>query len=377
MPHHVTLNRLPTSDSALDFAQLHQLRRQVQTVATPAGRPAAKTDVKTHSTTGARQADAQVARQFEALFIAQLLKQARQTSEDSGASLFDSPQTQMVQSLGDAQLAQQLSTPGIGLAQVLLLQMRRATNNMLGVGNGGAGASVTHAPDPAARHSRLHAHRPGARAYDAASITELIARLTGTVTGTAAGAIAGQTTVTATKHLATTANAVVHAVREAPRHIHAFVERVSNAVRLAAQESGVPAKLILSQAALESAWGRHEIRHPDGTPTHNLFGIKATPNWNGKVAHVTTTEYRDGQARRMTQAFRAYDSYDEAFADYARLIGTSERYRMVMQAPTPEDAARRVQEAGYATDPDYADKLIGIMGVLREAGAAGDRPRAA
>jgi len=112
MSQHVTLNRL-SGDSALDFAQLHQLRRHVRT-----------------QTAGAEKAEAEVARQFEALFIAQLLKQARQTSEDFGASPFNSPQTQMVQSLGDAQLAQQLATPGIGLAQVLLAQMRHATDHV-------------------------------------------------------------------------------------------------------------------------------------------------------------------------------------------------------------------------------------------------------
>jgi len=113
MSQHVTLNRL-SGDSALDFAQLHQLRQHVRTRAA-----------------GSAQAETEVARQFEALFIAQLLKQARQTSDASDGSFFDSPQTRMVQSLGDAQLAQQLATPGMGLAQVLLEQMRRAASNVL------------------------------------------------------------------------------------------------------------------------------------------------------------------------------------------------------------------------------------------------------
>jgi len=116
MPQHVTVNQLSSGDSALDFTQLHQLRRQV----------------RTPTAAGSTQAEAQVARQFEALFIAQLLKQARQTSDASGEAFFNSPQTQMVQSLGDAQLAQQLATPGLGLAQVLLAQMRRAVGNVMG-----------------------------------------------------------------------------------------------------------------------------------------------------------------------------------------------------------------------------------------------------
>jgi len=313
VPHPILSDRLPATDSTLDFTRLHQLRRQVQT-----GARGKAADVE--------RTQAEVARQFEALFIAQLLKQARQTSEESGAGLFDSPQTHMVQSLGDAQLAQQLATPGIGLAQALLWQMRRAAGNVLGDAA------------PVAPTSR----QPMSRQL--ASIDALIETL---------------------HQVQRKASAVISAVRDAPRHIHAFVERLSQATHLAAQDSGVPAKLILSQAALESGWGRREIRHTDGTPTHNVFGIKATPGWTGKVAHIATTEYQNGQARRVVQAFRAYDSYDAAFADYARLIRGAQRYRAVTQAATAEDAARRMQEAGYATDPAYADKLIGVMGMLR------------
>uniref|UniRef100_A0A914YZP1 Mannosyl-glycoprotein endo-beta-N-acetylglucosamidase-like domain-containing protein n=2 Tax=cellular organisms TaxID=131567 RepID=A0A914YZP1_9BILA len=74
-----------------------------------------------------------------------------------------------------------------------------------------------------------------------------------------------------------------------------------------------------------------------------------------------TTEYQNGVARKMTQTFRAYDSYAESFADYARLIGNNKRYESVKQAASPQEAAQRIQEAGYATDPSYAKKLISIM----------------
>jgi len=264
-----------------------------------------------------------------------------------------------VHSLGDAQLAQQLATPGIGLAQVLLAQMRRAAGNVLGADAAAGAHGDTRAPDPVAQNGGDHVPNPLAypsqppqrvdadatRPRDAASISELIAKLS------------------------QKADAVVSAIREAPQHIHDFVARIAQAAHLAAQQSGVPAKLILSQAALESGWGRHEIRHADGAPTHNVFGIKATPGWTGRVAHVATTEYVNGAPRRATQAFRAYNSYDEAFADYARLMGGSERYRAVQQAATPEDAARRVQAVGYATDPAYADKLITIMRYFQETDA--------
>ena len=117
---------------------------------------------------------------------------------------------------------------------------------------------------------------------------------------------------------------------------------------------------MVGQAALESGWGRREIRGDDGKPTHNLFGIKAT-NWSGKVSVNTTTEFTNGKAERVQEAFRAYDSYDHAFEDYARLLAKNPRYANVVQAETPEQFGHGMQKAGYATDPKYGEKLTGTI----------------
>lgn len=138
----------------------------------------------------------------------------------------------------------------------------------------------------------------------------------------------------------------------------AFVERHGAAAQAVARESGIPAAFMLGQAGHESGWGRGEIRHADGSPAHNLFGIKATGGWTGKVAEVTTTEYINGEPRKVTAKFRAYDSYEESFRDYARLIGNSPRYEGVMdQLHSVQGFAKGLQRAGYATDPSYAEKL--------------------
>uniref|UniRef100_UPI003F714EF9 glucosaminidase domain-containing protein n=1 Tax=Nevskia sp. TaxID=1929292 RepID=UPI003F714EF9 len=108
----------------------------------------------------------------------------------------------------------------------------------------------------------------------------------------------------------------------------------------------------------ETGWGRSEIRHADGSPSFNLFGIKATGNWKGKVAEITTTEYIDGEPRKVTAKFRAYDSYADSFRDYAQLISQSPRYGQVMeQLGSVQGFASGLQKAGYATDPQYAAKL--------------------
>jgi flagellar protein FlgJ len=124
---------------------------------------------------------------------------------------------------------------------------------------------------------------------------------------------------------------------------------------------GIPAAFLVAPAAHETGWGRREIRHADGAPAYNLFGIKAGPNWHGPTAEITTTEYVGGAARKVTASFRAYGSYAESFADYAKLMKTSPRYAGVAGADTAGEFAQGLQKAGYATDPAYADKLARVI----------------
>lgn len=169
-----------------------------------------------------------------------------------------------------------------------------------------------------------------------------------------------------------------------------FVQQHSDAARRAEAETGIPATFMVSQAALETGWGRKEIRHGDGSPSFNLFGIKAGANWKGPTADVVTTEYVGGKAQKVVAKFRAYGSYAESFADYARLMKDSPRYRNVVAgahaggrggetagasparvvdgsatsrrvAEAAAGFARGLQKAGYATDPAYADKLTRVI----------------
>ncbi len=261
-----------------------------------------------------RQQQAEVARQFEAVFIQMTLKRMREATPKDG--LFDSQHSDMLRGMADEQLALQLARPGLGLADALLAQMQGGAPEAQADGEGPQGGQAV-----SALLRVMQDNRPADRALAAAE--------------------------------------------GAPRHVVDFVSRVAGAAKAAAADSGVPARLILGQAALESGWGRREILHPDGRTSHNLFGIKAGASWKGKVVHVMTTEYVDGVPRKLSQPFRAYDSYEASFRDYARLIGGSPRYEAVARAGNEVEAARRIQDAGYATDPRYADKLIQIMGQLR------------
>jgi flagellar protein FlgJ len=118
----------------------------------------------------------------------------------------------------------------------------------------------------------------------------------------------------------------------------------------------------LGQAALESGWGKHEIKGADGTASHNLFGIKATGNWKGKVVEAATTEYVNGVPETKIEKFRAYDSYADSFRDYAKLLSSNPRYESVLaNSRDASSFAHGLQRAGYATDPNYAAKLTRII----------------
>jgi flagellar protein FlgJ len=138
----------------------------------------------------------------------------------------------------------------------------------------------------------------------------------------------------------------------------AFLAQHAQAARQAQATSGIPASFMVAQAALETGWGKHEIRFEDGRTSHNLFGIRAGGNWKGPVAEVWTTEFVNGSAQKVRGQFRAYGSYEESFNDYARLISQSPRYAPAMrQLDNPQAFASALQQAGYATAPNYASVL--------------------
>ncbi len=143
-----------------------------------------------------------------------------------------------------------------------------------------------------------------------------------------------------------------------------FVDKLKAPAEQASRNTGIPAHLILGQAALESGWGKREIKMADGSTSYNLFGIKAGKDWNGKVAEVATTEYQNGVASKQVARFRAYDNYNQAFQDYAKLLSDNPRYANTLGQGDGKAFAQALQQSGYATDPHYADKLVNVIGSI-------------
>ena len=311
------------------------------------------------------QAVGAAAKQFEALFVNMVLKSMREATPQDG--LFDNEQSRMYTSMLDQQLAQHMSSRGIGLAAALTRQL--SAPPAPGIAPDAAADPVqpgvlptlsesTLVPELRSLAQRVAAIQPVARpadANDAATYATLHATM---LAETLAAAPAGVS-------VAAPAEAPPALPAAAPMplsHTRDFVNRVWSHAVDAARAVGIPARFMVGQAALESGWGRHEIRAADGTPSHNVFGIKAGRSWKGPVVEKTTTEYVNGVAQKVTAKFRAYASYSESFNDYAKLLRDNPRYAGVLgQAQDAKGFAHGLQKSGYATDPAYADKLTRII----------------
>jgi flagellar rod assembly protein/muramidase FlgJ len=155
-----------------------------------------------------------------------------------------------------------------------------------------------------------------------------------------------------------------------PASIRQFVDKLMPDAQRAAEITGIPARFIVAQAGLETGWGQSEIKRADGSSSFNLFNIKATKSWQGERIAQFTTEFTPSQAggdgamtpQKQVASFRGYNSYAESFRDYANLLKNSPRYQAVTAAG--QDAvqfATQLQRSGYATDPNYGDKILGAI----------------
>jgi flagellar protein FlgJ len=268
-----------------------------------------------------------VAQQFEAVFMNMMLKSMRAASPQD--SPFDNDQSRTFTSMLDQQLSSDLAKKGMGLSEVLVRQLSKsayATNTtMQQAVSDDAPRAVTPSSNPYGNSLYV----PGLSSQPA---------------------------------LSAPANSKVINTKPLAENAADFQQRMGAHAAAASRATGVPAHLMLGQAALESGWGKHEIKAADGTPSNNLFGIKAGNSWSGKVVEAATTEYINGVKQNRIEKFRAYDSYADSFKDFANMMRTSPRYENVMaNLNNTHNYAQAMQQAGYATDPNYASKLASVI----------------
>lgn len=273
------------------------------------------------------------AQQFETLFLQQVLKSMRDTVPQDG--MLNSDQSRFYTSLLDQQMAQSLSASGkgVGFAKLIEQQLGKTIAATQGeaTATGPANPAGTSLPLAASDARHLQYQTVLSSLPTSASYQKLDVK---------------QSAPTAV---------------DAPATSKEFVGRVWPHAVEASRSTGIPPQFLVGHSALESGWGRSEIKLADGSSSHNLFGIKAGKNWTGQTVDATTTEYVDGQPRQVVERFRAYGSYEEGFRDYANLLRSNSRYSAVIGSQDGTEFAKRLQQAGYATDPMYADNLSRII----------------
>lgn len=273
------------------------------------GLSALKRDAGAQDVAAVREA----ARQFESVFTRMLLSSMRSASP--GDPLFDSHESGFYRDMFDDQIAVEMSRgKGLGLAEMLVEQLIRA-------GAVSADAQMKSNPAPAAPRSATPAMRP-------------------------------------------------EVTRETPDGKRdprlEFIEKFRPLAEDAARKLGVAPEALIGQAALETGWGRHSPVSGRGEASHNFFGIKATGAWRGSAVIAQTLEYEAGVAQSRAERFRAYSSAEAGVADYVRLIAGNPRYEAARGAGDDIGKfAAALQRGGYATDPQYAEKLQRVVETVR------------
>lgn len=299
------------------------------------------------------QALDEVASQFESLFVQMMLKSMRDATIDGG--LFKSDQLDSYQQMFDQQLALDLSSKGgVGLADMMVQQM--GDYLLLDGEERGGGGKVSTAID-SADHATNQAQRPVMESFS--MHPGKLARASAAGDEPAIAGVDGNLE-RGDRVEKTAADAAGSWQPESPMQ---YIKDVWHHATEAAQKLGVDPGVLVAQSALETGWGKKVTAIDSGDSSFNLFNIKAGKSWSGAVAKVSTLEFRDGVAAMEKAVFRAYDSLAESFADYVELLKGSPRYQKALEvAGDSQQFLQELQRAGYATDPGYADKIIGILG---------------
>ena len=280
------------------------------------------------------------AKQFEALFMNMMLKSMREATPQD--SMMDNDQSRLYVSMLDQQLAQSMASRGVGLADMMVQQLSRGMGTE--VPQQAPASNTSGIPAPSTAGTAPAQQDPGVQQSPRVPQQQ------------------SQLPPQPQQALQSQWSPFQPRPQTQPGE---FQARLMPHAQEASRATGIPAQFMLGQAALETGWGKREIRAADGTPSHNLFGVKAGSNRKGAVVETVTTEYVNGVPQKSVEKFRAYDSYADAFRDYANLLRGNPRYAGVMaQAAQGLDAdgfANGLQKAGYATDPNYADKLSRII----------------
>ncbi|MGR5284932.1 flagellar assembly peptidoglycan hydrolase FlgJ [Vibrio maritimus] len=266
------------------------------------------------------------ARQFESIFTTMMLKSMRDANTHFESDLSMNQNNQFYRQMLDEQMSSELSANGsLGLADMIVAQL------------GAARA-------PEAQSASNHELRVRNESFDLpereAKYDEAKARRTAAALG-----------LDGTR---TNAKQVDFATPET------FVSSLKPYADRAASSLGVDSSLLLAQAALETGWGQKVVNNSQGS-SNNLFNIKADRSWGGDKVATQTLEYHQNVPVQERAAFRSYRTYEDSFNDYVKFLNENPRYQSALnRSEGSESFIRDIHQAGYATDPSYADKVLRV-----------------
>ena len=298
--------------------------------------------LKSGSSKNSREGIKQVAEQFESMFISMMLKSMREANKGfSEGNLLSSNETDFYQEMFDSQVSVSLAGAGengIGIAQVVERQLLEAK-----------GLS----PEPASGRSKpmqlADYPRKAFPSLDAQQLEDAATKIEQVV-----GESSNKVSQGDVSH-----EAVLPKRFDSPE---SFIKSLYPIAERVQAQTGISAKLMVAQSALETGWGERPILKQDGSQSFNLFGIKANHAWQGDKADILTTEYHAGVPLKQRDSFRAYGSFEESFKDYAQFLQSNPRYSSALAVKDqPIEFARALQKSGYATDPNYANKIERII----------------
>lgn len=313
-----------------------------------------------------QQALGQAAREFEAVFLNQVLKSMRESLPKDGpfASSSNDTYTQML----DRELSKAMSAKGTGLAAVLEKQLARAMAPKVDPNDPKLTAAQKAAATAHSLGGPVAPHALGGKPAKHSLTGAAAARAYALPAKANAAPAAAKVPAAPAKANAAPATPAVPAKVSSTEAQKSFLAKVVDLAKAPAASVGLSPVFVAAQAALESGWGKHEIRRADGSSAHNLFSIKAGSAWNGATVDVTTTEYVNGSPVKRVEKFRAYESYAEGLADYVKLLATNSRYKdAVAKGQDARGFSQALAKAGYATDPAYSQKLTSVIAKARAA----------
>ncbi|MGL4473873.1 MAG: flagellar assembly peptidoglycan hydrolase FlgJ [Shewanella sp.] len=372
------MEKLANSSHYLDLASLDQLRSRAQ-----------KDD---------KAALKEVAAQFEGLFVQMLMQSMRAANAVfESDSPFNSEYTKFYEQMRDQQMAAELGNQGnLGLADMMVQQLSADGAGITPASalTGAQGRMIADASLPSGTNGQVNStasiHTTGFTPYkidavtldsraapicssDSSATDTLKRELDKLLSANDLAAIAKPLNHTRAKAQSDQLDtewrspmAVIAPQGASPSTPSHFVKQLYPHAVAAAKQLGTTPEVLLAQSALETGWGQKMVKTPNGEPSHNYFNIKADGRWSGQKAQVLTLEYERGQAVKQSANFRVYDGIKQSFDDFVGLIENNERYQGARaQAASPQAFIRSLAQAGYATDPQYARKVLRVMEAVK------------